>query len=206
LSQFLATDTTFLELGPGDCSLAFEVAKFVKKVYAIDVSAEITKGLQKPENFKLIISDGTSVNVPPQSIDIAYSNQLIEHLHPDDALEQLQYLYKALVPGGIYICISPHQFSGPHDISKYFDNVATGFHIKEYTNKELYDLFKSVGFQRIQSLLFVKKDYIRFSTFYAIFLESILSRFSYSIRKIIAKTIIFRNILTIRLVAKKGPQ
>lgn len=36
-------------------------------------------------NFVLILSDGSNVAVPPSTVHVAYSNQLIEHLHPDDA-------------------------------------------------------------------------------------------------------------------------
>ncbi|MCK4236917.1 MAG: class I SAM-dependent methyltransferase, partial [Candidatus Krumholzibacteria bacterium] len=84
LKRFLKPEFTFLEIGAGDCNLAFEIAKLVKKVYAVDVSEEITKGLESPQNFELIISDGCSVPVPKNSINIAYSYQLMEHLHPDD--------------------------------------------------------------------------------------------------------------------------
>ena len=70
----------------------------------------------------------------------------MEHLHPDDAVDQLKNIYNALVNGGKYICITPNRLTGPHDISKYFDNVATGFHLKEYTVTELSGLFREVGF------------------------------------------------------------
>jgi len=39
--------------------------------------------------------------------------------------------------------------SGPHDISAYFDDGATGFHLKEYSNEELYRLFLKTGFKNI---------------------------------------------------------
>jgi len=42
LNDFLHPETIFLEVGSGDCSLALEVAKRVRKVYAVDVSKEIT--------------------------------------------------------------------------------------------------------------------------------------------------------------------
>lgn len=69
LSRFLTPDSRYLELGPGDCSLAFEVAKSVKQVYAVDVSEEITKSSTIPDNFKLIISDGTSIDVGENSVE-----------------------------------------------------------------------------------------------------------------------------------------
>jgi predicted SAM-dependent methyltransferase len=95
-----------------------------------------------------VLSDGVSVPVPPGSVNVAYSYQLMEHLHPEDAFEQLENIYAALAPGGLYICITPNRLSGPHDISYYFDNEATGFHLKEYTTWELSRLFKRAGFSQ----------------------------------------------------------
>lgn len=86
ISTFLRPNLTFLEVVPGDCSLSLEIAKHVKKVYAVDVSNEITKTLSSPpENFELIISDGQSIPVPENSVNIIYSHQLMEHLHHQDA-------------------------------------------------------------------------------------------------------------------------
>lgn len=153
LQPYLSPETTLLEIGPGDCSLSMALAKQVRQVYGLDVSEAITKRVSLPANFKLILSDGTSVPVPPESIDVAFSNQLMEHLHPDDALEQLEGIWRALRPGGVYICITPNRINGPHDVSQHFDPVATGFHLKEYTVRELSRLFKKVGFRRVRTLL-----------------------------------------------------
>ena len=149
LEPFLKSDATFLEIGAGDCSLSIEIAKQVNKVYALEVSNEAIKKLKMPENLELVIPDGITIPVPDNSVDIAYSNQLMEHLHPDDAFEQLQNIYQALSPGGIYVCITPNCLSGPHDISKFFDEIATGWHLKEYTLSELYGLFRQVGFSKV---------------------------------------------------------
>jgi SAM-dependent methyltransferase len=192
-----------MELGPGDCSLSFELCKYFKKVYAIDVSNEITKNSQKPTNFELIISDGSSVNMPPGSIDVAYSNQLMEHLHPDDAIEQVQGIYKALVSGGVYICLTPYLFTGPHDISKYFDDVATGFHLKEYTNEELYSLCKSVGFRKIHSYQWIKGIGLKIPIYPAIMAEYLISPLPHSVRKNISRKLLIRHLLGISLIATK---
>ena len=39
---------------------------------------------------------------------------------------------------------------GPGDISCYFDYVATGLHLKEYTFRELAELMKSTGFRSVR--------------------------------------------------------
>lgn len=203
LKRFLNRDTVFLEMGAGDCALSLEVAKHVKKVYAVDVSEQITRNKLFPQNFELIISDGCSIPLPANSIDIAYSDQLLEHLHPEDALDQLHNIYKALCPGGSYICITPNRLSGPHDVSKYFDDVATGFHIKEYTVTELCNLFRRVGFTEIDSYTGAKGFYLKFPTFITKFIELSLSRLKSPLRRKMANTIILRKLLNVVIVGRK---
>jgi SAM-dependent methyltransferase len=149
LARFISKDTTYLEVGPGDCALTREVAKRARKAIAVDVCSEITLSDRPGDRFELILSDGTSIPVPPGSVDVAYSNQLMEHLHPDDASAQLVNLHRALRPGGVYVCATPNRLTGPHDISRGFDIIATGFHLREYTNVELFDLFRGCGFGRV---------------------------------------------------------
>jgi SAM-dependent methyltransferase len=203
LERFLSPQKTYLEIGVGDCSLALEVAKYVKKVSALDVSTEITKQVIFPPNVDFVISDGCSIPIPANSVDIAYSHQLMEHLHPDDAVEQLQNIYKALAPNGIYICITPNRLSGPHDISRYFDEVATGFHLKEYTVTELYELFHTVGFSKVSWVKNNGKTHIEIplnqSTILPIKMaEKILDQLPYSLRRKIANTpLLFRGMTMI---------
>jgi SAM-dependent methyltransferase len=148
MRRFLSPDATYLEIGAGDCSFAAEVAGSVRKVYALDVSAEVVEIRTLPENAELVLSDGCSIPVPPGSVQVAYSNQLMEHLHQDDAMEQLRNLFNALAAGGRYVCVTPNRLNGPHDVSQYFAYEACGFHLKEYTTLELRGLFRSVGFRR----------------------------------------------------------
>ena len=149
LKPFLQSNTVFMEVGSGDCQLAFAVASRVQKVYAIDVSRCITDADHLPSNVDLIISDGVSVPVRPNTISLAYSNQVLEHLHPEDALEQLRDIHAALAPGGVYLCITPNRLSGPHDISGYFGSVPKGFHLHEYTNYEVLRIFRKAGFSHV---------------------------------------------------------
>jgi len=203
LSRFLNKSAVFLELGPGDCQASFEVARHVRKVYAVDVSDKIARNFKQPENFELIFSADPGINFFSGSIDIAYSNQLMEHLHPDDAIEQLKGIYRALVQGGIYICLTPNRLSGPHDISRCFDDVATGFHLKEYTNREAYNLFKSVGFSKIEFYLNAKIIYIKLPVKFIIMIEDLLNLFPDGTRRNMSRILFFRKLLSICLVATK---
>lgn len=203
LNRYLRPDSTYLEIGPGDCSLALSLAQDVKRVYAIDVSEEITRGRVLPENFELIISDGSSIPVPPASVSVAFSDQLMEHLHPDDALEQLRNIHRALARGGTYVCITPNRLSGPHDISLYFDDEATGFHLKEYTATELAALFKRTGFSKIHALVGTRGAYIRLPITFIKLTEAALMLLPRGFRKKVARSPVLKPVLGIKMVAVK---
>ncbi|WP_352827125.1 class I SAM-dependent methyltransferase [Mesorhizobium sp. M0159] len=71
---------------------------------------------EKPANFQFAKIDGIHLPFADNSLDFVFSGRLMEHLHPDDAVRQLSQLYRVLVPGGAYYCITTHAVTGPHDI------------------------------------------------------------------------------------------
>ncbi len=160
LRPFLTPDTTFMEIGAGDADLACAVAPHVRTVYAIEVSrAKVTHAL--PDNTHLLMTDGLQIPVAPASIDLAYSDQVIEHIHPDDVREHLENVRTALRPGGGYFCIWPNGLSGPHDISRYFDDTPRGLHMREYTCTELARLMRRSGLQPVWPYITVRSRALR---------------------------------------------
>lgn len=203
LGPWLTPQTMFLEIGAGDCALSLAAAQRVAHVYALDVSAAITQIAKTPQNFTLLLSDGTSIPVPDGSITVAYSNQLMEHLHPDDALQQLANIYRALAPGGVYICLTPNRLTGPHDISRYFDTVATGFHLQEYTCRELIPKFQRVGFRAVHQYLRRRKSHVRLPDLLVRSVECSIERLPLGLRTRASTTRLVRGLLEIRLIARK---
>jgi SAM-dependent methyltransferase len=203
LSRYLRPNEVFLEIGPGDCSLAVEVARRVQRVYAVEASAEVSRAAPLPKNVELIISDDCGVPLPDGTVDVAYSDQLFEHLHPDDALEQLKNIYKALAPSGIYICITPNRLSGPHDVSRDFDDVATGLHLKEYTATELAAIFHSAGFAEVELLAGARGVHLPFPLAAVEALESLLVRSPRRVAKRLARSVPLRVLLGIKIVGRK---
>jgi SAM-dependent methyltransferase len=150
VGRFLAPDTVLVELGPGDCAFSVAVSSRVRRVYAVDVSEVIVQSAQPVPNVEVRLSDGVSIPVETGVADIVYSDQLMEHLHPDDAAAQLREVRRVLHAGGRYVCVTPSRLSGPHDVSRAFDDVARGFHLREYDQRTLRRMFRAVGFSRVR--------------------------------------------------------
>ena len=199
LRPLLNKDTVFLEVGAGGCALSRAVSKYVKQCYAVDVSQEISADVEFNENFQFKLSDGISIPVPDLSIDVVYSNQLMEHLHPDDAFKQLKNVYK----GGQYVCITPSRLSGPHDVSQHFDDIATGFHLREYTNSELVSFFQQVGFRKFSCFVGYQGWGIHVPLAGVKSLESLVNAIPKAFRRTIARFPPIRIALGVKLFAIK---
>lgn len=203
LTPLLRPDSIVLEIGAGDCALAIALAPRVAKVYALDVSEEITAGLDLPANVEVVISDGRNIPVPASTISLACSSNLMEHLHPDDAVEQLSNIRQALASGGKYVCITPNRLGGPHDISRFFDDTASGLHLKEYTAGELAQLFRSVGFSRVFLYVGGHGRYFRSPLFPVHMLEGLLARLPSGVRMRVVGRAIVTGLLGVRIVGVK---
>jgi SAM-dependent methyltransferase len=203
LRRFLLPTSVFLEIGAGSCIVSIEVAKQVKHVIAVDVSNEITRRNDLPTNLELRIFDGVEVPAEPDSVDLAYSHQVMEHVHPADAFEQLRCVYRSLAAGGAYVCVVPNRVSGPHDISRHFDQVATGFHMKEYTTAELASLFYAAGFRSVRSYVGARGHYFPVPRFFLTALERFLDRLSFGLRSQIGRRLPVRTLLEIRMAGWK---
>mgnify|MGYP000542520304 CR=1 FL=1 len=146
LRPFLSGVDVFLEIAPGDCTLAFEVCRHARQVLAADISDQTGGRATVPANFKLVVYDGYRLDLPEASVDLAFSYQFLEHLHPEDMEGHLALICRLLKPGGAYVFSTPHRFSGPHDISRHFSDEPAGFHLKEWTYGELFALLRQTGF------------------------------------------------------------
>ena len=204
LQPYLTPGSTFLEVGAGDCMLSRTVAGLVGQSYAVDVSSKLLGERPVPANFRLVLSGGCDIGLPDESVDVAYSYQLMEHIHPDDAADQVREILRILKPGGRYICITPSRLSGPHDISIYFDTVATGFHLKEYSIGDLAHLFKQVGFERVTVGRQLGARPLRVPVAPLRFIERAVEMLSPRLRQRICRTRLMRYLLNVTVIACKG--
>lgn len=158
---FVRRDRSFLEFGAGDCRFSFAMCGLAGKVIAVDIADQIGPGVQRPSNFELVVYNGYDLDLPENSVDTAFSDQLIEHLHPEDTEHHFRIVHRLLKPGGVYTFRTPHRLTGPHDVSRYFSERAEGFHLKEWTYGELADLLKNLGFRSLEAYWFGRDRLIR---------------------------------------------
>lgn len=156
LQPFVRGDAVFLEFGSGDCRFSIAMAHRFRQVHAVDIADQIGSDITPPSNFNLTIYDGYELDLPENSIDIAFSDQLIEHFHPEDTAYHFKLVQRLLKPGGVYLFRTPHRLTGPHDVSRYFSDHAQCFHLKEWTYGELSALLKDLGFRSTTTYWFGK--------------------------------------------------
>jgi SAM-dependent methyltransferase len=203
LKPYLRPGCTFLEVGAGDCALAARAAQAAAKVFAVDISARARKQ-HLPRNVRFVKTSGTDIRVPVETVDVAFSDQLMEHLHPDDALAQLRNIRRALKPGGVYMCVTPNRLYGPSDVSGYFEDVARGFHLREYSVREIRAIFREAGFPKQHVYIGARGLFLRCPAMLVETLESTIEWLPVRLRRRVAKISILRALLGVRVAGIRG--
>ena len=202
LRPYLKPGCTFLEVGAGDCALASRVASEVNTVYAVDISFS-ARTRELPPNVKLVVTDGRTIDVPEGSVDVAFSDQLMEHLHPEDAAAQLANIFRALKPGGAYVCVTPNRVYGPSDISAFFDDEAQGFHLKEYSLDEIHAAFRAAGFDRMHTYIGARGAFLRVPAAFVRGVEKFVMSLPDGSRRQVADHKVTRALLGLRVAGIK---
>jgi SAM-dependent methyltransferase len=175
LRPFLRSDSVFLEIAPGDCRLAAEVATHVQRVIGVDISDQRSPGENSPANMELIVYDGYTLDLPDATADVAFSYQFMEHLHPDDVSVHLRMVRRLLKPGGVYVFDTPHRLSGPHDVSRYFGDELQCFHFQEWTYRDMRRLLLQHGFSKTAMFRFGRPRFGRLANLVNDFAELLVS-------------------------------
>lgn len=144
------------EIGSGKGALIKALAHAGHDCTATEITRERGSRWVEDANIRWHTTDGVHLDrfEPSSSYDIAISNQVIEHMHPDDLQDHFRGVYAILRPNGTYLLATPHRFMGPCDVSQVFgSSTCEGQHLKEYTYRELSELARSAGFRVVAGSL-----------------------------------------------------
>lgn len=204
IAPYLRSDVAFVELGCGDSALSLAVASRVHDVIGVDVQDHLIDLSTVPPNYHFVRStDGVTLPLATSSVDVVVSDQLLEHLHPDDARAQTCEVHRILKKGGVYICSTPSSLTGPHDISMFFEYAAGGLHLKEYNYREITTLFKAANFETITFVAYTKFGSIRVPVALGTCLERALEALSNQSLARFGRTRVAQQLFGINVIASK---
>jgi len=204
LQPFLNKEVVFIEIGAGNCLLSVEVANSVKKVIAYEVADAIPHIENKPGNVILKIFDGLDLSELKDSADIIYSNQVFEHLHPEDVYHHLHQYHNILRENGKIVIVTPNSLTGPYDISRNYSLTPVGFHLKEYTNSEIKTLLLNAGFTNPKFFIGSKRiGYFPVNIHCLLILETLYKKVSNNIRYKLKNISALKNLFGIKVTAVK---
>jgi 2-polyprenyl-3-methyl-5-hydroxy-6-metoxy-1,4-benzoquinol methylase len=94
----------------------------------------------------------------PEKVDVVISDNLYEHIAPQDVPSHLASIRRVLQPGGTLILLTPNRHFGPWDVTRIIDDSysgrtpAQGTHVNETTYTDLLPQLSDAGFERFRSL------------------------------------------------------
>jgi SAM-dependent methyltransferase len=183
LRPWLRSDLEVLEFGAGTCALAFALSPLVRRVRVAEIADQVPAGVQRPANFELVLYDGARLDLPDACVDLVFSEQFVEHLHPDDAVLHFATVQRVLRPGGRYVLRTPERWTGPHDVSRSFSETPQGFHLREWSYRDLVAASRAAGFRGQEAYWNARSIRRRWPLGVALGVESAIARMPLGMRR-----------------------
>lgn len=190
LRGFLEPTRRVAEFAPGDCHFSRVLCGRVGAVTAIDISDQRGQWGASPDNFRFLVYDGYSLDLPDGSQDLVFSDQLVEHLHPEDSALHFALVHRILAPGGTYFFRTPHALCGPHDVSRFFSEEPQGFHLREWTYSEIEPVLRGAGFTRLRAFWNARGARLPLPWRLATALEAVLRRLPARLRRWLSRPLL----------------
>lgn len=159
---------SIIDFGCGEGYFLMNIQKKLpyKKLVGVDVF--IPETLQDHPHIKFIASGIINFRTE-EKYELAFSDNVIEHLAPLDLMAHLHSVYESLVPGGKFILVMPNKLFGPMDVTRILDNSssgkikAQGGHLNESTYHEMVMALTKIGFVSFETVLPIPK--LKYSVF-----------------------------------------
>lgn len=146
--------------GNGQMLLAIDRLLNTRSLTGIDVVFPEELKAHERINF---VEGNLMTEVFEEPFEVAFSDNVLEHLVPEDAQTHLHNIYQNLTPDGQLIIIMPNRLFGPWDITRIKDfsqsgkTEAMGGHVNESTHYEMIEALKKAGFSKFSTILPIPK-------------------------------------------------
>ncbi len=146
--KLLQSGMTVMDLGAGDGYLSRAVARYVKKVVAVDISGEMLRELAKKagaegiSNIETLESDGCDVPVENASIDLVCASMYLHNIEdPEQAVKEIKRMLK---PKG-KVFLADFKEHSNRELKEKLHDVWQGF-----STEEVREWFEKYGFKEIK--------------------------------------------------------
>lgn len=153
IAPLIGKSCRILEVGCGCGDVLRELASRGHTCVGTEASALMVEIAGQSSEVTILHGLAGRLEFADGSFDVVFSQQVLEHLHPDDVPIHFEEAFRVLRPGGIMAVETPNKKAGPQDISRGFTRVAEGLHLKEWTLGELSAVFRTTGFTNVRGLL-----------------------------------------------------
>ena len=163
---------SIIDFGCGEGLFLRNIKKNIKHKDLVGVDIFIPKNLREIKKIRFISSSIINFKTK-KKFDVAFSDNVMEHISVLDYNDHLTSIYNSLKPGGIFILIMPNRLFGPSDITRIIDNSSTGQtsakggHLNESTYTEMINWLTKVGFINFKTVFPI--PYIKHFSFFRFF-------------------------------------
>lgn len=132
--DLLKPQMTVMDLGAGNGYISRTVAKYVKKVIAVDISGEMLRELLKKaeedgiENIETLENDGRDVAVPDGRFDMVFASMYLHHI--EEPPIAVQEIYRVLKPGA-RVFLADYNEHGDLELKEKMHDLWAGFNPRD---------------------------------------------------------------------------
>lgn len=151
------SNKSILDIGCGKGNFLLNVEKNIKhkRLVGVDVSDTF---LPQSSNVEFIKANILDFDIG-EKFDIIISDNVLEHISPNDMDIHLKLVKQHLKEDGIFIALTPNRLFGPHDVTRIVDYTysnqikAMGTHLNEMSYGEAIKLLKGYGFKKFNTVI-----------------------------------------------------
>lgn len=154
------------EVGFSSGVLLEQIASKGYQVGGLEVVEELrqqAKNKLDPQHHgRLLVGDFCKLDLSDHvgRYSLVYWNDVFEHIPVDEIVDYVKVIHSLLATGGKLVTITPNWHMRPSDVTDAFKpprSEAVGFHLKEYTAREVCDVVAQAGFTSVETPTYISR-------------------------------------------------